>query len=207
MPAPALTLQPVEGVLGLEGDAALLAAGDGRFIALEVADGPSVELAVCQRHVPAGTRQVPPARPSFLLASVIAWPRLSLAGQTQGGGGAGSWAKVPRHCREGEGSRLAQGGQGSRGSAGRKGEGPRVSCLTDHDSCGAVLGVKGAASLPVLQHHLPRRVPLQAEVLHILQQDEAVSQQHLSQGQGPRCRALLAWGDLLLYSRCRRRRG
>lgn len=69
-----------------------------------------------------------------------------------------------------------------------------MSCLTDHDSCGAVLGVKGAASLPVLQHHLPRRVPLQTEVLHVLQQEEAVSQQHLSQCQGPHCRALMARG-------------
>lgn len=100
---------------------------------------------------------------------------------------------------------MAQGGRG------RKDEGARVSCLTDHDSCGAVLGVKGAASLAVLQYHLPQGIPLQAEVLHILQQDEAVSQQHLSQCQGPHCRALRAWGDLrgilLVYSRCRRRLG
>lgn len=132
VPAPALTLQPVEGILCLEGDAALLAAVDGGLVALEVADSPSIELAVCQRDAPAGTRHT--------LCGTAPLPAGLCAG--------------PAPVR------------------------PGAACLTDHDGRGAVLRVEGAASLPVLQQHLPRRVPLQAEVLHVLQQDRVVSWQH-----------------------------
>lgn len=47
------TLEPVEGAFGLDGTAAL-APGDGRVIPLEVADCPSIELAICQENIPMG---------------------------------------------------------------------------------------------------------------------------------------------------------